>query len=101
MSGTNCVICLKIIKGKANLNRHLVRIHFNERDRYNNLRCPLCSFIFLKENKEYLNAHVIRDHQQDLIRLNATPENVRNVTKTIIDKLCDISTIEIYNKNFV
>lgn len=100
MSGTDCPICLKIIKGKSNLNRHLVRIHFNARDRYNLLRCPLCPSIFMEENKEYLNAHVIRDHKEDLTRLNATLENVRDVTKTIINYFCDMSTIEIYNKNF-
>ena len=85
MKSTVCVICLKIIKGKSNLNRHLFRIHVDVTDRYDNFRCPLCSSIFLKKNKEYLNAHIIRDHKEDLTRLNATSDNVRNIIKKLID----------------
>ena len=84
MSGLICVICLKQVKGKSNLNRHLVSIHFNVKDRYNNFRCPLCPIIFLEKNKKYMNTHINKDHQEDLRRLNATDENVRLVINKII-----------------
>ena len=84
MKSTVCVICLKIIKGKSNLNHHLFRIHVDVTDRYDNFRCPLCPIIFLEKNKKYMNTHINKDHQEDLRRLNATDENVRLVINKII-----------------
>lgn len=84
MSATQCPICLKLIRGKGNMSRHLQSIHLDETDRYHHRRCPLCPFIFLKKYETFLTAHLNREHKEDLSRLHATAENVRYIVNAIV-----------------